>query len=109
MPQRSARFPLYDRLNQPNGGRRHHGFGAPVARQWFACKPRERRKFRILAVNDDCTRENPGLITDISLSGARAARGLTAMIRIYAKPHCLVSDTATEFTSTAILKCRYGD
>ncbi len=28
------------------------------------------RKFRILAVNDDCTRENLGLIADTSLSGA---------------------------------------
>ena len=32
------------------------------------------RKFRILAVNDDCTREDPGLIADTSLSGARVAR-----------------------------------
>jgi putative transposase len=62
------------------------------------------RKFRILAVNDDCTRENLGLIADTSLSGARVARELTAMIRIYGKPHCIVSDNGTEFTSTAILK-----
>ena len=32
------------------------------------------RKFRILAVNDDCTRENLALIADTSLSGARVAR-----------------------------------
>ena len=44
------------------------------------------RKFRILAVNDDCTRENLGLIADTSLTGARVARELTAMIRIYGKP-----------------------
>ncbi len=62
------------------------------------------RKFRILAVNDDCTRENLGLIADTSLSGARVARELTAMIRIYGKPGCIVSDNGTEFTSTAILK-----
>ena len=62
------------------------------------------RKFRILAVNDDCTRENLGLIADTSLSGARVARELTAMIRIYGKPACIVSDNGTEFTSTAILK-----
>ena len=62
------------------------------------------RKFRILAVNDDCTRENLGLIADTSLSGARVARELTAMIRIYGKPDCIVSDNGTEFTSTAILK-----
>ena len=62
------------------------------------------RKFRILAVNDDCTRENLRLIADTSLSGARVARELTAMIRNYGKPDCIVSDNGTEFTSTAILK-----
>jgi len=62
------------------------------------------RKFRILAVNDDCTRENLGLIVDTSIFGARVARELTAMIRIYGKPDCIVSDNGTEFTSTAILK-----
>lgn len=67
------------------------------------------RKFRILAVNDDCTRENLGLVADTSLSGARLARELTAMIRIYGKPDCIVSDNGTEFTSTAILKCPNGD
>jgi len=62
------------------------------------------RKFRILAVNDDCTRENLCLIADTSLSGARVARELTALIRIYGKPDCIVSDNGTEFTSRAILK-----
>ena len=50
------------------------------------------RRFRILAVNDGCTRENLGLIADTSLSGARVARELTAMIRIYGKPDCIVTD-----------------
>ena len=40
------------------------------------------RKFRVLAVIDDCARENLALIADTSLSGARVARELTAMIRI---------------------------
>ena len=31
------------------------------------------RKFRILAVNDDCTRENLGRIADTSISGAGGA------------------------------------
>lgn len=67
------------------------------------------RKFRVLAVIDDCTRENLALIADTSLSGARVARELTALIRIYGQPGCIVSDNGTEFTSTAILKCPYGD
>ena len=41
------------------------------------------RKFRVLAVIDDCTRENLALIADTSLSGARGARELAALIRIY--------------------------
>ena len=48
------------------------------------------RKFRILAVNDDCTRENLCLVADTSISGARVARELTALIRIYGKPDCIV-------------------
>jgi hypothetical protein len=38
------------------------------------------RKFRTLAVNDDCTRGNLGLIADTSVSGARVVRELTAII-----------------------------
>ncbi|WP_347141050.1 IS3 family transposase [Paracoccus sp. SSK6] len=62
------------------------------------------RRFRILAVNDDCCRENLGLIADTSISGARVARELDALVRIYGKPACIVSDNGTEFTSKAILK-----
>ena len=62
------------------------------------------RKFRILAVNDDCCRENLCLMADTSISGARVARELDALVRIYGKPACIVSDNGTEFTSRAILK-----
>jgi len=55
-------------------------------------------------VNDDCTRENLCLVADTSISGARVARELTALIRLYGKPDCIVSDNGTEFTSRAILK-----
>jgi len=62
------------------------------------------RRFRILAVNDDCCRENLCLIADTSISGARVTRELDALVRIYGKPDCIVSDNGTEFTSSAILK-----
>jgi putative transposase len=62
------------------------------------------RKFRIFAVIDDCTRENLGLIADTSISGARVARELDALVRLYGKPESIVSDNGTEFTSRAILK-----
>ena len=62
------------------------------------------RKFRMLAVNDDCCRENLCLMADTSISGARVARELDALVRAYGKPACIVSDNGTEFTSRAILK-----
>lgn len=54
------------------------------------------RKFRILAVNDDCCRENLCLIADTSISGARVARELDALVRIYGEPACIVSDNGAE-------------
>ena len=62
------------------------------------------RRCRILAVIDDCCRENLCLIADTSISDARVARELDALMRIYGKPTCIVSDNDTEFTSKAILK-----
>lgn len=62
------------------------------------------RRFRILAVNDDCCRENLCLMADTSISGARVARELDALVRLYGKPKSIISDNGTEFTSRAILK-----
>ncbi len=62
------------------------------------------RKFRILAINDDCCRENLCLVGDTSIGGERAARELDTLVRLYGKPTCIVSDNGTEFTSKAILK-----
>jgi putative transposase len=44
------------------------------------------RRFRMLNVIDDCTRECLALVVDTSLSGARVARELDALIRLYGKP-----------------------
>lgn len=62
------------------------------------------RRFRILAVNDDCCRENLCLEADTNLSGERVVRELEALVRIYGKPETIVSDNGTEFTSKAVLK-----
>jgi putative transposase len=62
------------------------------------------RRFRILAVNDDCCRENLGLIADTSISGDRVTRELDALVRLYGKPESIVTDNGTEFTSQAVLK-----
>src|SRR5580692_586786 len=62
------------------------------------------RRFRILVVVDDFTRECLCLVADTSLSGARVARELTSVIaRRGARPQVCVSDNGTELTSNAIL------
>lgn len=61
------------------------------------------RRFRILTVVDDCTRECLALIADTSLSGARVARELATLFEARGKPGTVVSDNGTEFTSNAIL------
>ena len=63
------------------------------------------RRFRVLAVIDDNSRECLALVADTSLSGGRVARELSAIIaRRGAKPKTIVSDNGTELTSMAILK-----
>lgn len=61
------------------------------------------RRFRILAVVDDCTRESLALVADTSLSGLRVARELDRLIAERGKPKMIVSDNGSEFTSNAIL------
>jgi putative transposase len=62
------------------------------------------RRFRILAVVDDCTRECLALVADTSLSGLRVARELDNIVRQRGRPGTIVSDNGTELTSNAILK-----
>jgi putative transposase len=63
------------------------------------------RRFRILCVIDDYSRECVALVADTSLSGARVGRELDiAIMERMAKPITVVSDNGTELTSTAILK-----
>jgi len=62
------------------------------------------RRFRILAVVGDFTRENLALIADTSLSGARVVRELQALCAQRGYPKTIVSDNGTELTSTAVLK-----
>ena len=61
------------------------------------------RKFRILAVVDDFTRECLALVADTSLSGGRVARELDLIIVVRGRPTSCVSDNGTELTSMAIL------
>jgi putative transposase len=62
------------------------------------------RRFRILNVIDDVTKESLAAVVDTSISGRRVARELTALMERRGKPGVIVSDNGTEFTSSAILE-----
>jgi putative transposase len=62
------------------------------------------RRFRILNIVDDVTRECLAAIPDTSISGKRVARELTTLIEGRSKPRMIVSDNGTEFTSNPILR-----
>ena len=62
------------------------------------------RRFRILNIADDVTRECLAAIPDTSISGRRVVRELTALITMRGRPRMIVSDNGTEFTSNAVLR-----
>lgn len=62
------------------------------------------RRFRILAMVDDFTRECLALIVDNSLPGVRVARELDRIVEMRGRPLMIVSDNGTELTSHAILR-----
>ena len=62
------------------------------------------RRFRILAIVDDFTRECLALVADTSLPGLRVARELDAVIARRGRPAMIVSDNGTELTSMTMLR-----
>src|SRR4029077_3916620 len=61
------------------------------------------RRFRVLNIVDDVTKECLGAIPDTSISGQRVARELTAIVERRGKPGSIVSDNGTEFPCNAML------
>ncbi|MCA6105291.1 IS3 family transposase [Bradyrhizobium australafricanum] len=61
------------------------------------------RRFRILNIVDDVTKECLGAIPDTSISGRRVARELTTVVARRGKPGLIVSDNGTELTCNAML------
>jgi putative transposase len=61
------------------------------------------RRFRILNILDDVTKECLAAVADTSISGKRVARELTNLIAWRGRPEVIVSDNGTEFTSNAML------
>ena len=66
------------------------------------------RRFRVLVVVDDFTRECLALVVDTSLSGGRVVRTLDAIIGLRGRPLMIVSDNGTELTSRAVLQWQEG-
>jgi putative transposase len=62
------------------------------------------RRFRILAIVDDFTRECLALVPDTSLPGLRVVRELDTLIASRGRPAMCVSDNGTELTGMAILR-----
>ena len=62
------------------------------------------RRFRVLCVIDDFSRECLAAVVDTSLSGLRVARELDRIAEMRGYPRMMVSDNGTELTSNAILR-----
>ena len=61
------------------------------------------RRFRVLNVVDDVTRECLLAVADTSISGKRVVRELADLVAMRGKPGMIVSDNGTELTSNAVL------
>jgi len=62
------------------------------------------RRFRVLNVFDNFSRECLAAVVDTSISGARVARELDRIAELRGYPCMVVSDNGTELISNAMLK-----
>lgn len=101
------------KVRRRRGRRRAIGTRAPIA---VMARPNARwsldfvhdqlvcgRRFRVLVVVDDVTKECLAAIPDVSLSGRRVIRELNTLIAARGQPESIVSDNGTELTSNAVL------
>ena len=61
------------------------------------------RRFRVLNIVDDVTRECLRAVVDTSISGKRVVRELVDLVAERGRPGMIVSDNGTELTSNAVL------
>lgn len=61
------------------------------------------RKFRVLTMIDDFTRESVGMEVDTGISGERVSRVLDRVAELRGLPETIVMDNGPEFTSKALL------
>lgn len=99
-------------VRRRRGRKRATGTRAPLAlpqapdQRWsldFVSDCLAARRFRILVVVDDFTRECLAAIADTSISGVRVARELDALVAGRGVPATIVSDNGPELTSRAVL------
>jgi putative transposase len=99
-------------VRRRRGRKRATGTRAPLAlpqapdQRWsldFVSDCLAARRFRILVVVDDFTRECLAAVADTSIAGARVARELDTLVARRGTPATIVSDNGPEFTSRAIL------
>jgi putative transposase len=100
-------------VRRRGGRKRALGLRAPIAppqavnQRWsldFASDTlTDGRRFRVLCVVDDFSRECLALVADTSLSGQRVARELDTIAARRGYPATVVSDNGTELTSAAVL------
>jgi len=62
------------------------------------------RRFRVLNVVDDFSRECLAAVVDTSIGGPRVAREVGRIAALRGYPRMLASDNSTELTSNAVLK-----
>ena len=101
-------------VRKRNGRKRAIGTRAPIAvtsrvnERWsldfVSDSFMDGRRFRMLCVVDDHSRECLALVADTSIGGQRLARELAQVITARGKPHTIVSDNGTEMTSNIMLK-----
>jgi len=101
-------------VRKRNGRKRAIGTRAPIAvpsrvnQRWsldfVSDSFMDGRRFRMLCVVDDHSRECLALVADTSIGGHRLARELDQVIRARGKPHTIISDNGTEMTSNIMLK-----
>ena len=101
-------------VRRRRGRRRAVGMRAPIAlpqasnQRWsldfVADQIADGRRFRVLAVVDDFTRECLAAVVDTSLSGERVVGELDRLIVERGRPLVIVSDNGTELTSRAVLR-----
>ena len=60
------------------------------------------RRFRVLNVVDDFSREMVGQLVSVSITGAQVARFLSEQLERRDKPRKIICDNGTEFTSKAM-------